>query len=153
MAQLDEEKVKLQACTLCNKMIRVQNLFLHGLHCSKVHAICDRCDMLLLKENMHRHIHCDEDKSCDKIFTTQEEMKTHILNDHTRVSCTACSLSVSPLVLKHHMSYECAEREVQCSWCSKDVVLSMMEEHEKKCGHYKVIVGSEVRGTTLQSQL
>jgi len=123
-----------QLCPHCGRPISKANFMMHEMRCARQNWCCPRCKAVINKSQKDKHIHCDVEETCMKVFSSHEQLEKHKILRHTLVPCTMCGTKVIPSLMDYHMRSACIKRKVVCHWCMMQVTLDTKKKHEEECG-------------------
>ncbi|KAF9089550.1 hypothetical protein BGX27_002454 [Mortierella sp. AM989] len=103
-----------QECTNCGSWIPERTMMLHSSFCIRNNAKCDKCGVVMKKDELPNHFHCDH---CDKYGHISEKRK-HMEIYHGWYQCS-CQTFESPALpeLALHRRTTCPERLITCRYC------------------------------------
>jgi hypothetical protein len=125
-----------QRCPYCHSQVAVQHLERHLKASCRVLA-CHKCDRVVLRADLHRHIseYCPERiVACSRCqaFLPLSAHAEHSRRDciHAPRTCQSCG-EVYPLKdMREHLSDSCTAIEMPCEHCGESIARGKMVEHE-----------------------
>ncbi|KAG6493617.1 uncharacterized protein LOC122002225 [Zingiber officinale] len=138
-SQVDVESVE---CRNCKHYISSRTILLHEAYCIRHNVLCqyNGCGVVLRKEEVANHIHCDK---CGHAFQ-QEKLEKHMRVFHEPLHCP-CGVILETEQMVEHQSLMCPLRLVTCRFCGDMVQAGAaaadardrfrgLSEHESICG-------------------
>ncbi|XP_054457860.1 XIAP-associated factor 1 [Anoplopoma fimbria] len=107
-----EDKETTRTCGTCHKDVAEANFALHETHCKRFLCLCPDCNEPVPKEKLDQH---------------REEQ-------HTKVRCVKCYLTMERCHLEDHEADECEERLLICQFCELELPSKELDEHCLVCG-------------------
>ncbi|KAG0279468.1 hypothetical protein BGZ96_001952 [Linnemannia gamsii] len=103
-----------QECTNCGSWIPERTMMLHSNFSHRNNAKCNKCGIVMKKEDLPNHFHCDH---CDKHGDISEKKK-HMEIFHGWYQCS-CESFESPALLElaEHRRTTCSDRFIICRYC------------------------------------
>ncbi|KAG0364718.1 hypothetical protein BGX24_004483 [Mortierella sp. AD032] len=103
-----------QECSNCGSWIPERTIMLHSSFCHRNNAKCTKCGLVMKKEDLPDHFHCDH---CD-MHGSISEKKKHMEIYHGWYQCP-CESFESPSLpeLAKHRRTTCSERFIICRYC------------------------------------
>ncbi|KAF9085898.1 hypothetical protein BGX29_001697 [Mortierella sp. GBA35] len=103
-----------QECTNCRSWIPERTMMLHSNFCHRNNAKCDKCGLVMKKDELPNHFHCDH---CDKHGDISEKKKhMEIYHGWYQCSCESFESPSLPELAKHRRT-SCSERFIICRYC------------------------------------
>ncbi|KAG0302111.1 hypothetical protein BGZ97_002490 [Linnemannia gamsii] len=103
-----------QECTNCGAWIPERTMMLHSNFCHRNNAKCNKCGLVMKKEDLPNHFHCDH---CDKHGDVLEKKKhMEIFHGWYQCSCESFESPALPELAKHRRT-TCSERFIICRYC------------------------------------
>ncbi|KAF9308306.1 hypothetical protein BGZ91_007863 [Linnemannia elongata] len=103
-----------QECTNCGSWIPERTMMLHSNFCHRNNAKCNKCSLVMKKEDLPNHFHCDH---CDKHGDISEKKKhMDIFHGWYQCSCESFESPSLPELAKHRQT-TCSERFIICRYC------------------------------------
>ncbi|WVZ70209.1 hypothetical protein U9M48_018891 [Paspalum notatum var. saurae] len=129
-------------CRNCKRHIASRSAHLHEAYCMRHNVACshDGCGVVLRKEEVANHVHCNK---CGRAFQ-QRELEKHMKVFHEPLQCP-CGVVLEKEDMVQHQSLACPLRLIVCRFCGDTVYaggepvdardrLRNMCEHESICG-------------------
>ena len=133
-----------ETCKLnCREVLRREELERHEKdNCLERQVKCDHCDENFISRELDGHL-----KKCPKMKVscilvgcgtkiTREDMELHLVYDCGMVQETCklgCGVELTRDELRIHEKDNCAQRKIQCEYCSIEVTFCDNSEHLKEC--------------------
>ncbi|KAF9115424.1 hypothetical protein BGW39_003059 [Mortierella sp. 14UC] len=110
----NKDTLGYEECSNCGSWIPERTIMLHSNFCHRNNAKCNKCGLVMKKEDLPKHFHCDH---CDKHGDVSEKKK-HMDIYHGWYQC-ACESFESPALpeLAKHRRTTCSERFIICRYC------------------------------------